>query len=212
MSDNSKSLIVLGAGGHAKVVISSAQSSGWTVEAVYDDDSSLHNTMMLGIRIVGPLELAEQSQVRQAVIAIGNNQVRKSIAARSKLNWATVIHPFSAIAGTAKLGPGSVVFAGCVIQPDAEIGSHCIINSAASVDHDCRLGDFVHICPGARLAGGVTLESGVLVGTGACIIPFKHVGAEAIVGAGAVVCKDVPAKAVVVGTPATSRSSASTNR
>ncbi|MCS7300843.1 MAG: acetyltransferase, partial [Fimbriimonadales bacterium] len=95
-----------------------------------------------------------------------------------------------------------LVCAGVVVQPDARIGRHCIVNTAASVDHDCTIADFVHVAPGARLAGGVKVGEGVLLGVGCCVLPGIQIGAWSVVGAGAVVTEDVPDGVVVVGVPA----------
>jgi acetyltransferase-like isoleucine patch superfamily enzyme len=52
------------------------------------------------------------------------------------------------------------------------------------------------------LAGTVACGEDVFIGTGAVIIPGIHIGARAIVGAGATVIRDVPDGVTVVGCPA----------
>lgn len=193
---------VLAAGGHAKVVIATLQAAGWRVVAAYDDDEARWGGELLGVPIRGPLEAAAGAEVDGAVVAVGDNRVRKSLAERFDLPWIAVVHPAAVVHPSVELGGGTVVFAGAAIQPDTRIGRHAIVNTGASVDHDCRLGDFVHVAPGARLGGGVAVGEGALVGIGSCVVPGVTVGPWATAGAGAAVVRDVAAGATVVGVPA----------
>jgi sugar O-acyltransferase (sialic acid O-acetyltransferase NeuD family) len=194
---------VIGAGGHAKVVISSLLSLGIKVEGIFDDDPQKLGTYILGIRVIGTVSDAEREGKAKGVLAIGDNNARKKLVRRLKTwEWLRVIHPKAWVHESASIGPGTVVFAGAVIQPEASVGEHTIINTGATVDHDCILGDFVHIAPGAHLAGGVVVEEGALIGIGAAVLPGVRVGPWATVGAGAVVTENVPAHAKVAGVPA----------
>lgn len=202
---------IIGGGGHAKVVIDAARSSGaFAVAGILDDDERAWGTERGGPLVAGPIapETLRRLGVTHAVIAIGNNRVREAIAARldGMVDWATVVHARAYVAAGATLGPGTVVCAGAIVQPDARIGRHAIVNTAASVDHDCELGDCVHVAPGAHLAGNVTLGEGAFVGIGASVIPGRAVGRWATVGAGAAVIADVPDFATAVGVPARARS------
>lgn len=194
---------VIGAGGHAKVVIATLLESGLGIKAAYDDNSAKWGGSILSVPVVGPTNLLETMKSPKAVIAIGDNERRKEIAKRfSHAEWVSVIHPSACVHSTVRLGRGTVIFAGAVVQPETMIGDHCIINTSASVDHDCRIGDFVHIAPGANLAGGVVAEEGVFVGIGSAIIPYVKVGRWTVVGAGAVVHHDLDEKLLAVGVPA----------
>lgn len=195
-------VVVIGAGGHAKVVIATLQAAGHDVQAVFDDDASRWGQEILGIAIEGPIRRLEGGDGRPAVLAIGDNDLRRKLAANLNLRWLSVVHPAATVHESVELNPGAVVFAGAVVQPDAVIGCHAIVNTGASVDHDGRIGDFVHIGPGARLAGEVRLDEGVFVGAGAVVIPGVTVRRGSVVGAGSTVLGDVPEKAVAVGSPA----------
>ncbi|MGB5161623.1 MAG: acetyltransferase [Thermoanaerobaculia bacterium] len=196
-------IVVVGAGGHAKVVIATVRAAGGDVVAAYDDDHDRWGQQILGVPINGPIS-SEAIGNAPAIIAIGNNRARQSIAERLHAQWVSVCHPNTTVHSSVLLGPGTVVFAGSVIQPDATIGAHSILNTAATVDHDCIVGDFVHIGPGVCLCGGVTVDEGVLLGVGAKVAPNVEVGPWSTAGAGAVCVVDVPGSTTVVGVPARS--------
>jgi len=196
-------IVILGAGGHAKVVLAAALAARWHCVALYDDDESKRGTKLLGVEVLGRLPLPDELAGRWVVLGFGRNAFRKEVAKRyPSSHWATVVHPAAVVHDSAVLGEGTVVFGGAILQPDSRIGCHSILNTSSSVDHDCILGDFVHIAPGTHLAGGVSLGSGVFMGIGTAVIPGIKVGPGSEVGAGATVVNDVPANVRVMGTPA----------
>ncbi len=193
---------VLGAGGHAKVVLSTLIAQGVPVMCALDDSPAKWGQYIYDVPILGPIEIY-LDKIRKAIIAIGANSVRKQMAQRlSNVEWISAIHPQAYVDKTAIIGGGTVVFAGAVVQPDAQIGEHAIINTSASVDHDCQIGSYVHIAPGVRLTGGVHIGEGALIGAGAVVLPELKVGEWSIIGAGAVVTRDIPPYSVAVGVPA----------
>ncbi len=202
-----KRLWIIGAGGHAKVVIDTAQAMGeFEVAGVLDDDVQRIGHHVMGIEILGPIsrESIEAFGIELAVIAIGSNRVRAAIAERfsGAVTWTTLVHPRAYVAGHTHIGVGSVIFAGAIIQPGSMVGAHVILNTHSSVDHDCVLGDFAHIGPGAHLAGTVVLGAGVFVGLGGGVIPGQTIGEWATVGASSVVINNVEPGTTVVGIPA----------
>jgi sugar O-acyltransferase (sialic acid O-acetyltransferase NeuD family) len=201
--DVSAGIAIIGAGGHAKVVLSTLAAAGQSVDAFYDDDGSLIGKTILGIPVEGPLKTATPERVRSLIIGVGDNRLRQALANRfGWVTWLTARHPWSWIDSSVILEGGSVVFAGAVVQPDTTIGEHVILNTGCTVDHDCRIGGFVHLGPGVHLCGGVSVDEGVLLGVGAVVKPGIHIGRWAVVGAGAVVVEDVPAGSTVTGVPA----------
>jgi sugar O-acyltransferase (sialic acid O-acetyltransferase NeuD family) len=200
-------LWVIGAGGHAKVVIDTARASGlFDVVGVLDDDPTREGSEILNVPVLGPgtRELLSSRGVDLAIVAVGSNAARVEIVNQLEgtVSWATIVHPHAYVAPGVRLGEGAVVFAGAVIQPDVSIGRHSIVNTSSSVDHDCVVGDFAHIAPGARLAGGVRVGMSSLVGIGSCVIPGRKVGRSVTIGARAVVIHDVPDHCTAVGVPA----------
>lgn len=195
-------VIVLGAGGHAKVVISTLQAAGHKIAGVYDDAPHLVGGQILGIKVLGTIAALPTHSSARAIVAIGDSTVRQAIAERFRFTWVTLIHPTAWVDPSVRLGAGTVVMAGAVIQPGCQVGRQTIVNTAASVDHDCVLGDFVHVCPGSHLAGAVGVGERTLLGTGSVVIPGIKIGADTIVGAGAIVTGDLPAGVTAVGQPA----------
>lgn len=196
-------LIVLGAGGHAKVVVSTVIEAGIKIEGIYDDDPGKWGKSILDIPIKGPFSMIHESECSNAVIAIGDNRTRRTIAEKfSYLRWISIVHPNAYVHSSVHLGGGTVVFAKAVIQPDSVLGEHCIVNTGATIDHDCRIGDYVHVAPGVNLAGEVTLGNGVFCGIGTKVIGGISIGDWTVAGAGSVVVRNLPEYSIAFGVPA----------
>jgi sugar O-acyltransferase (sialic acid O-acetyltransferase NeuD family) len=193
-------VVVIGAGGHGKVIVSTLLEADIEVTRILDDDAAKHGSRILGIPVHPLAEAAGAGEL--AILGIGTNDDRKRLAESMGFDWATVVHPQAWVHAGVRLGAGSVVFAGAVIQPGTTIGKHVIINTGALIDHDCEVGDYAHVAPGAQLAGGVRLGEGAFLGIGCCAVPGVRIGDWATVGAGAVVTNDVAAGDTVVGVPA----------
>jgi len=194
---------IIGAGGHAKVVIAALQACGISCHGIYDDNKLLFGKKLWNIPILGAIEeLPDQSCIK-AVIAIGSNCVRKKISEKFiNVSWQTIIHPHSWVHSSVKISAGTVIFAGAIIQPDTIIGLHSIINTSVSVDHDCNIGDYCHIAPGCHIAGGVTIGNESFIGIGTAITPEVNINSNIIVGAGSAVINNLDINGTYVGTPA----------
>lgn len=194
-------LVIIGAGGHGRVIADIAAKNGYT-DISFVDDNALGECM--GIPIVGKSSDIERLNdgITDFVIGIGNNAIRKAVAEKHKVNWVTLIHPSARIAASVSLGEGCVVMAGAIVNPCAAIGKHAIVNSGAIVEHDCHLGDFVHVSPGATVCGSVELGESTWICAGACVINNVSICADSVVGAGAVVTETIKEKGTYVGVPA----------
>jgi sugar O-acyltransferase (sialic acid O-acetyltransferase NeuD family) len=204
MNKKTQPIVVIGAGGHAKTLAGALLAAGEPPAGLLmlDDDEAKWGTTVLGVRVSGPIsELAAMRGCR-AVLGIGDNGVRKRLAALLQVEWISLVHPRAWVDPSVRLGPGTVIAAGAAIQPDTVIGAHTIVNTGTCVDHDCAVGDFVHLAPGVHLAGAVTVKEGAIIGTGASVIVGVTVGAWARVGAGAAVVRDLPDGVTAVGVPA----------
>lgn len=195
-------MTVVGAGGHAKVVISTARADGYNVTRVVDDDPAHWGQDHHGVIVSGPVAPVLADPAARVVLAIGDNRTRLRLAESARCTFVRIIHPAALVDGTVAVGGGTVVFAGAIVQPDTILGDHVIVNTGASIDHDCVLEAGVHVAPGARLAGNVTLGEAVLIGIGAVVIPGVTIGDGTTVGAGAAVVGDLPAGVVARGVPA----------
>ena len=191
----SKRVIVLGASGHAKVIADIIKKSGDEVVGFLDDNKDLLGKTLYDNKIV--LGSTQEDDIKKYedcyfVIGIGSNRVRKIINDKyPNLKWYTAIHPNAVIANEVEIGEGTVVMASAVINPGTKIGRHCIINTSSSIDHDNVLEDYVHISPGSHLAGTVKVGTGTWICAGATIINNIDIAKENIIGAGAVVTKDI---------------------
>ena len=145
-----------GASGHAKVILDILERNGMVPDEIIDDNPAINE--LLGVKVTTKND--DLSENDDLIISIGNNRIRKQLVDSLTVHFATAVHPTAVIAGSAKLGRGTVVMANTAINPDAVIGKHCIINTGAVIEHDCTLGDFVHISPNAALAGNVTVGEG----------------------------------------------------
>jgi acetyltransferase EpsM len=190
-----KAFSIIGASGHAKVVIEIIEEMGGTVQSVIDSNPEIKT--ILGYAVTDQLS----DNTSPVIIAIGSNSTRKRISTTLHGLFGTAIHPGSHLSSRSSIGEGTAVMAGATINSDTEVGKHCIINTNASVDHDCVISDFVHISPGASLAGNVKVGEGSHIGIGSSVIQGIHIGQWATIGAGAVVIENVPDHAVVVGVP-----------
>jgi len=190
-----KTFTIIGAGGHAKVVIEIIEEMGGVIKSINDSSPAIKE--LFGYAVTDQL-LSGGSDI---IIAIGNNSRRKKIAESITGFFGKAIHPKAHLSSRTQIGEGSMVMAGATVNSQAKLGKHVIINTNASVDHECVLADFVHISPGASLGGNVTVGEGSHIGIGSSIIQGIHIGKWATIGAGAVVIEDVPDHAVVVGVP-----------
>ena len=136
------------------------------------------------------------------IIAIGDNELRKKkVDQLEAILYTTAIHPSAIVSSNASIGEGTVVMASTVINTGAKIGKHVIINTGALIEHDCIIEDFAHVSPKAALAGNVIVKEGAQVGINSSVRQGIKIGKWAVIGAGAVIVKDVPDYAVVVGNP-----------
>jgi acetyltransferase EpsM len=196
--------IVFGAGGHAKVVLEAALEAGLRPVLIVDDAPRTGD--LCGIPVCAPTEKLWGDLGRFAfVVGLGENASRARKFAELRCQGGSpvnVIHPSAVVARSATLGPGTVCMAGVVINADARVNENCIINTAASVDHDAILGAHVHLAPGVRLAGMVSIGQGTMLGLGTVVLPNMTVGEWTTVGAGSVVNRPIPSRVVAFGSPA----------
>ena len=206
VSTDKSPLVIIGAGGHARVVLDIAQSLNRPVAAFVDEHELL--TPLDGVPVLKSIQMLTLGLERyEYIVAIGDNFVRARvteslITAVPQIRFATLVHPRATIARTSFLDPGTVVMAGAVVNPGSRVGRHCIINTRASLDHDNEIGNFSSLAPGCVTGGNVRVGDFSAISLGASVIHGITIGTHSIVGAGAVVVEDVPDFSTVIGVPA----------
>ncbi|KAF7779303.1 hypothetical protein PMAN_a0164 [Pseudoalteromonas marina] len=199
-----KTLAILGASGHGKVIADIAEQLGFSVsfyDDAFPDKKNIEHWPVIGT--FSDLLNVPNNQVSVAV-AIGHNITRKvKIETLDQKGYMlpVLIHPTAVISKYAQIDSGSVIAANAVINTFAEVGRGCIINTSAIIEHDCRIGDFTHICPGTSLAGGVSVGRASWVGIGSKVKQLIHIGDNTLIGAGSLVVKDISSDVTAYGSP-----------
>jgi sugar O-acyltransferase (sialic acid O-acetyltransferase NeuD family) len=192
------SLLIVGAGGHGKVVADTARASGY-IDIAFLDGAWPEKTTNGTWSVRGKPAPSKTP----TFCAVGNNAARENLFSDLELSNAPVLtHSSAIVSPSTHIGAGTLLVAGTIVNADARIGRGVILNTGCSVDHDCEIDDFVHISPGAHLAGGVKVGKRSWIGIGAVVREGIHIGDDVIVGAGSVVVRDIENGAKVCGVPA----------
>jgi len=202
-------IYIIGAGGFGREVawlierINSVKQT-WNIKGFIDDNNELIGTACGAYKVLGTSDYLKGLDKPYVVCAIGSSKIRRLIIEKVNdfVKFATVIDPSVLIGGSCSVGEGTIICAGTIVTVDATIGNHVIINLDCTVGHDAVLHDFVTLYPSVNVSGFCNLEECVELGTGTQIIQGLCVGKESIVGAGAVVVKNLPEKCTAVGSPA----------
>lgn len=202
-----KPVIIIGGGGHAKVLLEILRIMSIKVIGVTEKEQG---NCKIDLPFLGQDEiifsyLPEELLLVNGIGSTGDNNIRKKVYDRFTsvgYEFMTLVHPSAIIAKDVVLNKGVQVMAGGIIQPGSFIGENTIINTKASIDHDCIVGKNIHIAPGVTISGNVRIAEDVHIGTGATIIQNVSIDKSSIVGAGSVVTKDIGSRKTVVGVPA----------
>ena len=201
----SRKVVIIGAGGHAKVIADIIIKSGDEVVGFLDDNIEKDTIVIDNYKVIGKtedcLKLKENKEL-YFIIAIGNNFTRKDIAEKYNLNYYTAIHPTAVIGMQVQIEEGTVIMANTCINTNTKIGKHCIINTGAIDEHDNIIDDYVHISPNATLCGTVIVGEGTHIGAGSVIKNNITITNNCIIGAGAIVVKNIEESGIYVGIPA----------
>lgn len=207
-----KELYIVGAGGFGREVawlVERINQSGkeWELKGFLDDNERLHGGEEGGYPVVGGIDYLEKlSKTIWVICAVGAASVRRKIIEKlekiEKVRFATLIDPSVLLSRRVKIGDGSIICAGTIATVDIEIGKHVIVNLDCTIGHDAKLEDYVTVYPSVNISGFVTVGEETEIGTGTQIIQGIKIGRESIIGAGAVVIKELPEKCTAVGSPA----------
>jgi sugar O-acyltransferase (sialic acid O-acetyltransferase NeuD family) len=202
-------ILIIGAGGHAKVVMDMVERRGlYEIAGVLDESGAGE---FFGREIPGRItdlpRLVDTGYPARGIVAVGDNFVRSRLVGEIEglvpgFEFVSAVHPGAALARGAVIGRGAAVMPGAVVGPDAVVGEFCIVNTCASLDHDCLMREYSSLAPGARTGGNVRIGRGSALGIGAAVSHGVHIGEHSVVGAGAVVLDDLGDRVLAYGIPA----------
>jgi len=203
-------VVLIGGGGHCKVVISILKKlDNFEIAGIVDNYKA--GTLISGIKIIGTdddLRDIYKSGIHNALITVGSikdNAKRYrlfNIAREIGYKFPVIISPEAIVDESVKIDEGIVIMPGSIINIDSFIGKNCIINTGTIIEHDCKIGNHCHIAPGVHISGAVNIGELSFIGIGATIIQGIKIGKNVTIGAGTVVIKDIPDNVITVGNPA----------
>lgn len=206
-----ENIVVIGASGHAKVVMDVIEREGHFHILGWVDTFKPAGEVIFGYRVLGGEDslpaLMKNEGVAGGLIAIGDNWKRHLMAERIRtlapnFDFIRAVHPSAQIGRGATIGRGAVVMAGAVVNSDSAVGEFCIVNTKASLDHDSVMEDFSSLAPNAATGGNVRVGAFSAISLGANVLHGRTIGAHSVIGAGALVLDDIPDHCVVYGAPA----------
>jgi UDP-perosamine 4-acetyltransferase len=207
----SKSIILVGGGGHCKVIIDIINENNEYDEIIISDIEENKGKEILGLRIEykdNDLEDLYKNGIKNAFVSLGNVNITTkreelyNILKTIGFNLPVIVSKSANISKHAEINEGTLIGKNVIINPGVKIGRNCIINTGAIIEHDCNIGDNVHIGPGAVLSGGVRIGENCLIGTGARVIQNINISKKTLVGAGSTVIKNINESGIYVGSPA----------
>lgn len=207
-----KDIVIIGAGGHAKVVADiilkrkELLNENLNIVGFLDDGyKNLKYNSIFNIPILGDTDLIEKFEKEKYysyIIAIGNNRIREKIATKFlELDYYTAIHPKAILGMEVIIDKGTVIMANVVVNSGTRLGKHCILNTGSIIEHDNKIEDYCHISPNSILCGTVKVGKSSWVGAGSIVIQNRNIGENSMIGAGSVVIKNIPNNCTVVGNP-----------
>lgn len=198
-----ESIYLIGAGNHAKIVMSTLEACGIGCKGIYDDDETLRGQEIWNVPILGTIAEMPDTEDTMALIGIGSNKTRMEIAERFRnVAWPIIIHPMTVVHSSVRIGQGTVILAGSIVHADTVIGRHSILGTAAVVSHDCILGSYCHLASRTCVADAVSIGDGAFLGIGSVVTPYVNIGEGVVVGPGSTVVGNLEAGGMYGGNPA----------
>ncbi len=204
-------IIIYGTGGFGREVLTTINDCNkikkkYKILGFIDDNKSLKGKKINNLPILGGFEWFSKKEAKnsQCIVTISDCVARQKIInklEKSKIKFATIIHPTTIYSNSVKIGEGTIIQAGCILTINISIGKHVHINIASTIGHDCKINDFVTINPGSHINGNITIDKGAFLGTGTVTKQGIHIGKWSVIGAGTVLIDDVLAKSTYVGVP-----------
>ncbi|NVJ91175.1 MAG: acetyltransferase [Methylocystaceae bacterium] len=211
MTSKKKDLfLVLGSGGHAKVLLDAMLQMNLSPINLLSSDETQWGKHLFNIPIIGDdtyFSLNPTDSDLNFIIGFGNqkhwiNRHKLFLDFSERMMPFNIIHPSSIVSPFSSIDNGTAVLARAVINPNVTVGKNSVINTGAIIEHDCIIGNNVHIAPGAVLCGGVTIEDHAFIGANSVICNQIEIKTGTVIGAGSVVTSDITANTMVAGNPA----------
>jgi sugar O-acyltransferase (sialic acid O-acetyltransferase NeuD family) len=203
-------ILLIGGGGHCKVVIQAVLHAGrYKIAGIIDVKEKIGKEV-LGFPVIGAdqdMKKYFKKGIRHCFITLGSigkpePRIRLfNVASGIGFKFPNIIHPGSFVSKFAGMGSGNYIGPAAVINPGAAIGNNCIINTGAVIEHDVKIGDFVHVAPGVAVSGGAMIGKHSHIGTGSCVSQDIKIGENAIIGTGSVVVDDIKSNSLAYGNP-----------
>lgn len=207
-----KDLIIFGASGFGREVAWLVErinkvEKAWNLLGFMDDNDEIQGKVINGYKVLGKVEDIIKYPEAYFICAVGASKIREKIISKMTIinpnvKFGTVIDPSVEMSNFVNIGEGSIICAHTIITVNIQIGKHVIINLDCTIGHDAKIKDFTTLYPSVNVSGITDIGYAVELGTGTQIIQGKAIGDYSIVGAGAVVVKDIPSKCTAVGSPA----------
>ncbi len=205
-----KRVLLIGGGGHCKVVISQLKKlTEFEIVGIVDNCKPI-DSLVLGIKVIGKdvdLKNFYEKGIKYALITVGSvkDNLKRAklfeIVRKIGYKFSVVISPGALVDTSCIIKEGTVIMPGSIINVDSSIGKNCIINSGAIIEHDCKIGNHCHIAPGAHLSGDVGIGDLSFLGIGSTVIQGIKIAKNVTIGAGSVVTNDILDNRVVMGNP-----------
>jgi sugar O-acyltransferase (sialic acid O-acetyltransferase NeuD family) len=204
---SSLNLIIIGTGGHSRVIADAAMNSGFNLTGFLDLNYKGQDEKILGCDVLGGLSFLDtcDTNLILLVIAVGDNNRRSNLSLKLKdkgFSIQTVIHPTAIVSKYCTIGEGCFINAGTIVNAGVVVDDGCILNTGVIVDHECKIGRYCHLAPGVKIAGRTTIDNYSFIGIGATLIESIKIGANVTIGAGSVVINDINSNTTVMGVPA----------
>jgi len=203
-----KKLVIIGAGGHCRAVISTVmRQQKWNIQGIIDLDYHQQKEEILGVSVVGGVEYVLSLDCKEVclIIAVGDNNQRRGLMQEMDergFELPNIIDPSAYISQNLNIGKGNYIASMAHIGPCVTIGNGNIINTHANIEHEAAVGNYNNIAPSAVLCGRSFVEDQVLVGANATILDNKYIVKDTVIGAGSVITQNIEKEGrVVVGVP-----------
>ena len=154
----------------------------------------------------GPLVLGPGARLRSGTVLYDG----ATIGRRLETGHAVVIREACEIGDDVSIWSNSVVDYGCRIGDRVKIHCNCYVAQFTFIEDDAFLAPGVTIANdlfpwsevSAKAMCGPWIGAGAQIGANVTLLPFVRIGKGAVIGAGSVVTRDIPAGLVAYGNPA----------